>query len=70
MLADWIQLDSTDADIRLHSEIALKQEIDWACHISLSGLILPSLPKGSLFNTARAVNNAMRSLSFTQVSLD
>lgn len=68
LLADWIQLDSTDADIRLHSEIAMRQEIDWACHISLAALVFPFLPKGSLYNTARAVNNAVRSMSFTQVT--
>lgn len=67
LLADWIQLDASDADIRLNSELALKQEIDWACHISLAALIFPFLPKGSLYNTARAVNNAVRSMSFTQV---
>lgn len=67
LLADWIQLDSSDADIRLNSELAMKQEIDWACHISLAALIFPFLPKGSLYNTARAVNNAVRSMSFTQV---
>lgn len=66
LLADWIQLDASDADIRLNSELALKQEIDWACHISLAALIFPFLPKGSLCNTARAVNNAVRSMSFTQ----
>ncbi|KAI7891369.1 PRMT5 arginine-N-methyltransferase-domain-containing protein [Mucor mucedo] len=66
LLANWIHLDSTNAEIRLCSELALKQEIEWACHISLTGLIFPSLPKGSLFNTARAINNAVRSMSFTQ----
>ncbi|GAA5801491.1 PRMT5 arginine-N-methyltransferase-domain-containing protein [Helicostylum pulchrum] len=66
LLANWIHLDSPDAEIRLCSELALKQEIDWACHISLTGLIFPSLPTGSLYNTARAINSAVRSMSFTQ----
>ncbi|MBM6387979.1 MAG: hypothetical protein JSY10_29210 [Paenibacillus sp.] len=67
-MANWIHLDSPDAEIRLCSELALKQEIDWACHISLTGLIFPSLPTGSLYNTARVINSAVRSMSFTQVS--
>ncbi|KAG2236581.1 hypothetical protein INT48_000135 [Thamnidium elegans] len=66
LLANWIHLDSPDAEIRLCSELALKQEIDWACHISLTGLIFPSLPTGSLYNTARVINSAVRSMSFTQ----
>lgn len=35
----------------------------------MTGLIYPSLPKGSLQNTARVINSLVRSMSFTQVSL-
>lgn len=70
LLANWIHLDSTDPEIRLCSELALKQEIDWACHISLSGLIFPALPKGSLYNTARVINSLVKTMSFTQVKYE
>ncbi|KAL9556073.1 hypothetical protein MBANPS3_002069 [Mucor bainieri] len=66
LLANWIQLDSSEPEVRVCSELALKQEMDWACHISLSGLIFPALPTGSLFNTARVINSAVKSMSYTQ----
>ncbi|CAO3625255.1 unnamed protein product [Mucor fragilis] len=66
LLASWIQLDSSEPEVRMCSELALKQEMDWACHISLSGLIFPALPAGSLFNTARVINSAVKSMSYTQ----
>ncbi|KAI7901883.1 PRMT5 arginine-N-methyltransferase-domain-containing protein [Cokeromyces recurvatus] len=64
LLASWIQLDSADPEIRLCSELALKQEIDWACHISLSGVIFPFLPKGCLSNTARTINSLVKTMTF------
>ncbi|KAI8331600.1 PRMT5 arginine-N-methyltransferase-domain-containing protein [Choanephora cucurbitarum] len=69
LVANWIQLDSTDSETRLCSEIALRQEIDWACHISLSGLIFPALPKGLLYNTARVINDAVKSMTYTQFAV-
>ncbi|KAI9487100.1 MAG: PRMT5 arginine-N-methyltransferase-domain-containing protein [Benjaminiella poitrasii] len=64
LLASWIQLDSTNSEIRLCSELALKQEVDWACHISLSGVIFPSLPNGCLSNTARTINSIVKTMTY------
>lgn len=66
-MASWIELDSTDPEIRLCSELALRQEVDWARHISLPGVLFPCLPKGNLFNTARALNDVVSSTFGTQV---
>lgn len=34
-ISSWIDLDSTDEQLRLISEQTLNREISWACHISL-----------------------------------
>lgn len=34
-ISSWIDLDSNDEGLRIDSEIALKQEIAWASHLSL-----------------------------------
>ncbi|KAI8339390.1 PRMT5 arginine-N-methyltransferase-domain-containing protein [Chlamydoabsidia padenii] len=67
LLAEWLQLDSEDEDIRVNSELALKQELAWASHLGLLSVIFPKLPKGNLSNTARSINHAVGSLSFTQL---
>jgi protein arginine N-methyltransferase 5 len=40
-ISEWIDLDSEDAQLRLDSELTLKQEIAWASHLSLQ-VYLPS----------------------------
>ncbi|KAI8984574.1 PRMT5 arginine-N-methyltransferase-domain-containing protein [Mycotypha africana] len=68
LLPNWIQLESSNSDIKLCSEIALKQEIDWACHIGLPGVLFPTLPKkGSLKNTARVIQRLLKSMTITQL---
>ena len=34
-ISSWIDLDSEDDTLREDSEIALKQELTWASHLSL-----------------------------------
>ena len=34
-ISEWIDLDSEDEQLRLDSELTLKQEIAWATHLSL-----------------------------------
>ncbi|KAG0166963.1 Protein arginine N-methyltransferase 5 [Apophysomyces sp. BC1034] len=67
VLSNWLQLDSTNELPRVNSELALKQELAWACHLGLLAVILPSLPRGSLSNLARAVGNGVMSMSYTQM---
>jgi type II protein arginine methyltransferase len=34
-LSEWIDLDAEDEQLRLDSELTLKQEVAWATHLSL-----------------------------------
>ncbi|EOA26669.1 hypothetical protein CARUB_v10022745mg, partial [Capsella rubella] len=60
--SSWIDLDSEDEIVRMDSETTLKQELDWAKHISLRSCLLPT-PKGtSCANYARCVNQILQGL--------
>ncbi|KAF5936430.1 hypothetical protein HYC85_027559 [Camellia sinensis] len=67
-ISSWIDLDSEDEILRKDSEIALKEEIAWACHLSLQACLLPT-PKGaSCANYARCVNQILQNLTNMQSS--
>ncbi|XP_068639169.1 protein arginine N-methyltransferase 5-like [Aristolochia californica] len=68
-ISTWIDLDSEDENVRMNSEIALKQEIAWASHLSLQACLLPS-PRGpSCGNYARCVNQILQGLNNMQLWL-
>ncbi|KAK4486257.1 hypothetical protein RD792_008927 [Penstemon davidsonii] len=68
-ISAWIDLDSEDETIREDSEIALKQEIAWASHLSLQACLLPT-PKGtSCANYARCLNQILQNLGNMQLWL-
>ncbi|XP_076936425.1 protein arginine N-methyltransferase 1.5-like isoform X3 [Bidens hawaiensis] len=68
-ISSWIDLDSEDDVLREDSEIALKQEIAWASHLSLQACLLPT-PKGnSCANYARCVNDILQDLNNMQLWL-
>eukprot|EP00268_Persea_americana_P013136 TRINITY_DN15723_c0_g1_i1.p1 TRINITY_DN15723_c0_g1~~TRINITY_DN15723_c0_g1_i1.p1 ORF type:complete len:658 (+),score=108.19 TRINITY_DN15723_c0_g1_i1:215-2188(+) len=68
-ISSWIDLDSDDEVLRMDSEIALKQEIAWASHLSLQACLLPP-PRGtSCGNYARCVNQILQGLSNMQLWL-
>ncbi|KAK3034782.1 hypothetical protein RJ639_034382, partial [Escallonia herrerae] len=68
-ISSWIDLDSEDEMLRQDSEIALKQEIGWASHLSLQACLLPA-PKGAACgNYARCVNQILQNLSNMQLWL-
>ncbi|XP_022851252.1 protein arginine N-methyltransferase 1.5-like isoform X1 [Olea europaea var. sylvestris] len=68
-ISSWIDLDSEDETLRMDSEIALKQEIAWASHLSLQACLLPT-PKGSsCANYARCVNQILQNLNSMQLWL-
>ncbi|KAI9268732.1 PRMT5 arginine-N-methyltransferase-domain-containing protein [Sporodiniella umbellata] len=54
--AEWFDLDSLDDHLRICSEIAFKQEAEWASHIGLKGVIFPRIGK-EVHNTARVLNS-------------
>ncbi|KAL1922985.1 uncharacterized protein VTP21DRAFT_9361 [Calcarisporiella thermophila] len=68
-VADWLQLDSKDANVKINSELVLKKEIAWASHIGLSAVLfsLPLSPKESFSNFARCVNLMIRMLPYGQI---
>ncbi|KAI8388474.1 PRMT5 arginine-N-methyltransferase-domain-containing protein [Radiomyces spectabilis] len=66
-LADWLQLDSADTYTRTSSELVLKQELAWACHLGLLAVMLPSLPKKNMANIVRTINHHVTSMSYTQM---
>ena len=51
----WLQLDSPHEAFRRQSEAALRQEIAWACHLTLDAVILPS-PTADAANYAHTVH--------------
>ncbi|XP_074564500.1 protein arginine N-methyltransferase 5 [Curcuma longa] len=59
-ISSWIDLDSDNEEVRLDSEITLKQEIAWASHLSLQACILPTPRGGSCGNYARCVNQILQ----------
>ncbi|KAI8876437.1 PRMT5-domain-containing protein [Backusella circina FSU 941] len=67
LMSNWIHLDSMHQDIRLCSEIAFKQETQWATHIGLPGVLLHGLPKNGLYNTARVVGSSISSMGNTKL---
>ncbi|XP_073315175.1 protein arginine N-methyltransferase 1.5 isoform X1 [Primulina huaijiensis] len=68
-ISSWIDLDSEDETMRKDSEIALKQEISWASHLSLQACLLPT-PKGASFaNYAKCVNQILQNLNSMQLWL-
>lgn len=54
VLSQWINPDSTNAQLREDSSMAIKQELEWAQHLSLQAVMLSELSSsGGVANTAR-----------------
>ncbi|OAY67846.1 Protein arginine N-methyltransferase 5 [Ananas comosus] len=68
-VSSWIDLDSEDEQLRLDSEITLKQEIAWASHLSLQACLLPPPKRYSCGNYARCVNQILQGMSNMQLWL-
>ncbi|CAJ0758011.1 12236_t:CDS:10 [Entrophospora sp. SA101] len=65
-IPEWINLDSSDQNIRINSEIALKQQLSWATHLGLTAVLIP-FPSELLFNYARCLNSIFSGLLYTQI---
>ncbi|XP_010927141.1 protein arginine N-methyltransferase 5 [Elaeis guineensis] len=68
-ISSWIDLDSEDEELRLDSEITLKQEIAWASHLSLQACLLPPPRSASCGNYARCVNQILQGINNMQLWL-
>ncbi|TVU33485.1 hypothetical protein EJB05_25307 [Eragrostis curvula] len=68
-LSEWIDLDAEDEQLRLDSELTLKQEVAWASHLSLQACVLPTPRRSSCGNYARVVNQILQGLTNMQLWL-
>ncbi|KAI8146475.1 PRMT5 arginine-N-methyltransferase-domain-containing protein [Fennellomyces sp. T-0311] len=66
-LSNWLELDSSDPTARVNSELALKQELMWACHLGLFAVMTPPLPETSISNMARMINHSVSAMTVTQM---
>ncbi|KAG0198038.1 hypothetical protein BGX28_008481 [Mortierella sp. GBA30] len=65
-LSQWQSFDSVDAKVRLHSELALRQQFNWAAHIGLGGVMLPYPPSSQpLTNYGRVLTGSLAMLAYT-----
>ncbi|KAF9390776.1 hypothetical protein CPB97_008465 [Podila verticillata] len=65
-IPDWQNFDSPDAKVRLHSELALKQQFNWVSHLGLGGVMLPYPPSTEpLTNYGRVLTGALGILPYT-----
>lgn len=55
-VSTWIQPDAEDDNLRRDSQAALRQELEWATHLSLQACILHLPPSPSSANFAYIVN--------------
>ncbi|BDA41363.1 Protein arginine N-methyltransferase 5 [Coccomyxa sp. Obi] len=62
-VSPWIQPDAEDDNLRRDSQAALRQELEWATHLSLQACILDLPPSPSSANFAYIVNQVMHGLS-------
>ncbi|OZJ05601.1 hypothetical protein BZG36_01481 [Bifiguratus adelaidae] len=68
----WFDFDSEDANVRINSEVAFKQEIAYASHIGLMGVLVQiSLANVQVVsNWNRVINSVLAGLSFTQLWIE
>ncbi|CAE7123581.1 unnamed protein product [Rhizoctonia solani] len=60
--SEWLELDSQIEGVRYDSEIALRQELQYASYLGISNVILPSPRRGQEVTTyARAINDYLSS---------
>ncbi|KAF9304184.1 hypothetical protein BGZ74_002171 [Mortierella antarctica] len=65
-ISDWQNFDSPDTKVRLHSELALKQQFNWVSHLGLGGVMLPYPPSTEpLTNYGRVLTGALSILPYT-----
>ena len=65
-VSEWLNLDSECAQVRLSSELAFKQEVAWATHLSVPAVLLPA-PGLSCANYARQINQLALSATYLQL---
>ncbi|XP_052816495.1 protein arginine N-methyltransferase 5-like isoform X2 [Mya arenaria] len=61
----WLQLDSAVDHIRKNSEIAFKEELNYASHLGLPAVLIP-MKNGNMMNMARSLNEHIQGGFFQQ----
>ncbi|CEL55507.1 protein arginine N-methyltransferase 5 [Rhizoctonia solani AG-1 IB] len=63
-VSDWLELDSQIEGVRYDSEMALRQELQYASYLGILNVVLPSPRRGQEITTyARAINDCLASSS-------
>ena len=57
MVSDWLQPDAADAAVRAECQRRLRAELDWASHLSMQAVILPTPPALNTANYAQALTH-------------
>ncbi|KAF8604211.1 PRMT5-domain-containing protein [Ceratobasidium sp. AG-I] len=64
--SEWLELDSPDEGVRYDSEIALRQELQFASYLGITNVILPSPRRNQQISSyARAVSDCLSSTSIS-----
>uniref|UniRef100_A0A7S1TFA1 Protein arginine N-methyltransferase n=1 Tax=Compsopogon caeruleus TaxID=31354 RepID=A0A7S1TFA1_9RHOD len=66
-VSPWIRLESPNDYFRENSEMAFRQEISLASHLSLRAIIINAPTSGSAANFSRSMNSALSSLRHVQM---
>ncbi|KAF7965889.1 hypothetical protein HWV62_41010 [Athelia sp. TMB] len=70
MISDWLELDAEDDWVRHDSEIALQQELAYACYLNVTSVILPPpRNRAHVASYARAVNECMKGTPYVRFSV-
>eukprot|EP00455_Lapot_gusevi_P049550 TRINITY_DN7042_c0_g1_i2.p1 TRINITY_DN7042_c0_g1~~TRINITY_DN7042_c0_g1_i2.p1 ORF type:complete len:646 (+),score=142.20 TRINITY_DN7042_c0_g1_i2:62-1939(+) len=68
-ISPWINLDSPSESVRKNSELAFKQEMAWASHLSVFAIVLPSASSRNCANLARCINQTVLQMQYAQLWL-
>jgi protein arginine N-methyltransferase 5 len=66
-ISDWIDPDSDDLATRVNAESVLLQELQWAYHLGLTAVLLPTPREGRCTNYGAFVANLAQSSQYTQL---
>ncbi|CAG8462718.1 31176_t:CDS:10 [Gigaspora margarita] len=67
-VSNWINLDSPDHNIRINSEVIMRQQITWIGHVGITAVLIPP-PSDFLMNYARCVNNIFGTVPYINIPL-
>ncbi|KAJ8322598.1 hypothetical protein O5D80_008705 [Batrachochytrium dendrobatidis] len=66
-IAPWMDVESSDLMAVSHCQTIIRQQVQWASHIGLSGVIFYCPTTGPMINFSRCLNEAIGMLNYSQV---